>query len=78
MLSEQNRFTEKMYEQSKFTELHWVFLPRKVLTSKSKFWLFESCLLLNTQGQSFSLDGCSCLMILISMGDFNLKNIPLC
>ena len=42
MLSEQNRFIEKMYEQSKFTDLHWVFLLRKVLIHKSKFLLLES------------------------------------
>lgn len=49
MVSEQNRFVEKMCEQSKFTDLHWAFLPRKVLICKSKFLLLESCLLLNTK-----------------------------
>lgn len=35
MLSEQNRFTEKMCEQSKFTELHWVFFPEKFLQARA-------------------------------------------
>lgn len=44
MLPEQNRAIEKVWEPSKFTDVHWVFLPREVL---------KSCLLLNTQLSHF-------------------------